>query len=51
MFELEKKSTLIQTLPKGLAPHFGLRIDLLVGLPHQKPPFPHHFAPPTACRP
>jgi hypothetical protein len=38
MFELEKKSTLIQTLSKGLTPHFRPQIDLFVGsAPHTRP--------------
>jgi hypothetical protein len=33
----------------GTAPHSALKIDLLVGTTHHRPPFFHHFAPPTGC--
>jgi len=50
MFESEKKVHQIQTLPKGLAPHFRPRIDLFVGSTPHKWPLCDPLAPPTACR-
>ena len=47
MFELEKKSTVIQTLPRGLAPHFKPLIALFVGSTPRKRLLFDHFAPPA----